>query len=166
MSEVLCCCAIFSNAKRRKFCLNREAFMNTLRRKLNELFKENLPLQRDHLKRRLNWIGKNGKGDMLIIDVGLLRPFRTLSGPRILVFAWAFWALLFLWSSGPSAPCPLLSWTVSPLWRAPVFVCSCFARPSCTSAMSRSESGACGPDPCCGASPSAPSRPRGSILLS
>ena len=41
--------------------------MNTLKRKLNELLKNNLQPRQDYLKRRLNWTGKNGKGAKLIL---------------------------------------------------------------------------------------------------
>ena len=51
----------------RKYCLNREAFMNTLKRKLNELFKDNLQLRQDYLRRKLNWTEEIGKGGKLAL---------------------------------------------------------------------------------------------------
>ena len=53
--------------KRINFCLNREAFMNTLKRKLNELFKDNLQHRQDYRKLRLNWTEENVKEEMLIL---------------------------------------------------------------------------------------------------
>ena len=41
--------------KMRKFFLNRKFFMNSLRRRLIELFRENLQFRQDYLRRRLNW---------------------------------------------------------------------------------------------------------------
>ena len=41
--------------------------MNTLKSKLNELFKENMKLRQDYLKRKLNWTEGNGKEEMLIL---------------------------------------------------------------------------------------------------
>ena len=52
---------------RKGFCLNRKAFMNSLIRKLIELFKKNLRLRQDYLKHRLKWTEENRKGEMLIL---------------------------------------------------------------------------------------------------
>ena len=41
--------------------------MNTLKRKLNKRFKDNLQLRQDYLRRRLNWTEENGKEEMLIL---------------------------------------------------------------------------------------------------
>ena len=57
--------ATISSGNGEKFCLNKEAFMSTLKRKLKELFKENLRLRQDHLKFRLKWKEENGKSEML-----------------------------------------------------------------------------------------------------
>ena len=43
----------FLNWKRKELCLNRKVFTNPLKRKLNELIKENLQLRHDYLKHRL-----------------------------------------------------------------------------------------------------------------
>ena len=45
----------------------KKAFMNTLKGKLIELFKENMQLRQDYVKRRLNWTEENGTGEMLIL---------------------------------------------------------------------------------------------------
>ena len=56
----------FVKWKRKEFCLNRKSFMNSLKRKLIELFKDNLRLKQDYLNRRPNWPEESGKGEMLI----------------------------------------------------------------------------------------------------
>ena len=53
--------------KGEKFCLNGEAVVKTLKRKLIELFKENLRLRQDYLKHRLKSTEESGKGEMLIM---------------------------------------------------------------------------------------------------
>ena len=40
---------------KKEFCLNEKTFMNTLKRKQNELFKVNVWLREDHLRLRLKW---------------------------------------------------------------------------------------------------------------
>ena len=57
----------FLKWKRREFCLNREAFMTTLKRKLNELFKDNLQLGQDDVRQRVNWTRSNAKEETLML---------------------------------------------------------------------------------------------------
>ena len=57
---------ISQKEKEQVLCLNREAFTNSLKKKLVELFKENLWLRQDCLKRRLKWIEENVKYVLLI----------------------------------------------------------------------------------------------------
>ena len=57
----------FLKWKWKKILSEQKAFMNTLKRKLIELFKENMQLRQDYVKRRLNWTEENGTGEMLIL---------------------------------------------------------------------------------------------------
>ena len=48
--------------------------MNYLKRKLIKHVEENLQLRQDHLKRKLNWIEENEKGEMLklfLCEIGM-----------------------------------------------------------------------------------------------
>ena len=69
----------FLKWKRTGFSPSRKTFMNSLKRKLIELFKENLQLRQDYLKRRLNWTGKSGEGAVLIL---LSMKLADSSNPR------------------------------------------------------------------------------------
>ena len=53
--------------------------MYSLKRELIKLFKENLRLRQDYLKRRLNWTEENGKGEILIL---LFVKLACSSSPR------------------------------------------------------------------------------------
>ena len=54
-----------SQMEKERILLNKEALMNTLKRKLNELFKDNLKFRKDYLRFRLKQTEENGKGGML-----------------------------------------------------------------------------------------------------
>ena len=58
---------LYQIEREKKFCPNRAAFMNTLKRKLIGLFNDILHLRQDYLKRRLNWTEENEIGEMLIL---------------------------------------------------------------------------------------------------
>ena len=57
----------FSQVEKERFYLTRKAFMTTLKRKLNELFKDDSQLRPDYLRQRLNRTRENGKEEMLIL---------------------------------------------------------------------------------------------------
>ena len=69
----------FLKWNRKEFRPNRKTFMNSLKRKLIMLFKENAQLRQDYLKRSLNLTEENGTGEMLIL---LFVKLASSSNPR------------------------------------------------------------------------------------